>query len=118
MAELKIEDNNLVLELSRLEKAEGVHGNLRVPVSSVQSVEVLDDAHAPADHGFKFGTRLYGMTEVGTMSSKDKKVFAVVHRNTPRGIRVVLKGESHDEWIVGCDNPEEIVSAVSTHLTQ
>ena len=118
MAELKIEDGNLVLELSRLEKAEGVHGDLRVPVSSVQNVEVLEDAHTPADHGFKFGTRIYGTIEVGTMSSKDKKVFAAVHRNTPRGIRVVLQGESHDEWIVGCDNPEEVLSAISTHLTQ
>ena len=34
MAELQVEGGELVLHLSRPEKAEAVHGDLRVPVSS------------------------------------------------------------------------------------
>ena len=118
MAELKVENDKLLLKLSRLEKAESVHGDLSAPLSAVQSIDVLENAHLPADQGIKFGTRLPGMFEIGTMSSKGKKVFAVVHRSTPRGVRIVLQGESYDEWIVGCDDPEAVASAVSTHLAR
>lgn len=108
MAELAIEGNELVLHLTRVEKVESVHGELRVPVSSVQSVEVLDDAHEPADHGLKEGQRLPGVSEVATIHSDGKKIFAVVHHDTPRGLRIVLEGSSYDEWIVGCADPEDV----------
>ena len=113
VAGLRMEGDELVLRLSTLEKAEGMHGDLRVPLASVKSVEVLDDAHAPADVGFKFGTRLPGTVEVGTFTKRGHKVFAVVHRNTPRGVRVHLEGAAHDEWIVGCADPEAVAAAIS-----
>ncbi len=111
MAELRIEGSELVLHLTGLEKAEGVHGELRVPLSAVRAVEVLNNAHDPADTGFKVGTRIPGVIEVGTMHGT-KTVFACVHKGTPRGVRVVLDGAAHDEWIVGCENPEDIAAAI------
>ena len=44
MAELRLEGGELVLRLSGAEKAEAVHGDLRVPLSALRGVEVLDDA--------------------------------------------------------------------------
>jgi len=112
MAELRVEGGELVLQLSTLEKVEGVHGGLRVPLSAVRGVEVLDDAHEPADHGLKIGDRVPGVVEVGTIHTSGRKIFAAVHHDTPRGVRVLLEGASHDEWIVGCADPEAVAAGL------
>jgi uncharacterized protein len=112
MAELRVEGNELVLHLTGDEKLEAVHGDLRVPLNAVRSVEVLDDAHEPADHGFKVGTRLPRVTEVATVRTGGKKLFAAVHQDTPRGLRVLLDGQNYDEWIVGCADPEGVAASL------
>jgi hypothetical protein len=117
MAQLQVEGGELVLRLSALEKAEGVHGDLRVPLSAVRYVEVLADAHDPADGGFKVGTRIPRVIELGTILGAGRKIFAAVHHNTPRGLRIVLQGSSYDEWIVGAADPETVAQAVQAHLT-
>lgn len=113
MAELRVDGDELVLHLSSWEKAEGVHGDLRVPLSAVQGMEVLDDAHRPADVGLKVGTRIFGVVEVGTVHGTRRKSFAAVHHDTDRGVRVSLEGASYDEWIVGCGDPEAVVARLS-----
>jgi hypothetical protein len=115
MAELRIDGGELVLHLTTLEKVEGVHGDLRVPVSSVRGIEVLDDAHAPAGirAGVKIGTRLPGVIEVGTVQGRSKRIFAAVHHDTPRGLRVTLEGSAYVEWIVGCADPETVAAGLA-----
>lgn len=108
MAELLIEGDELVLELTRLEKLEAVHGSLRAPLASVRSVEVLEDAHQPADHGFKVGERLPGVSEVASIFADGQRLFAAVHRDTPRGVLVTFEGADYDAWIVGCADPEAV----------
>lgn len=110
MAELIVDGDELVLHLSAAEKLEGVHGDLRVPLTAVNGVEVLDDAHQAAGirMGFKIGTRIPGVIEVGSIQGGSQKLFAAVHHDTPRGLRVKLEGSSFDAWIVGCDDPEAI----------
>jgi hypothetical protein len=112
MAELLVEGAELVLHLSWGEKAGGVHGDLRVPLASVERAEVLADAHEPADHGVKIGERLPGVVEVGTIVGGGKKIFAAVHHDTPRGVRVLLVGAPYDEWVVGCADPEGVIEAL------
>jgi len=110
MAELKVDGNDLVLHLSLGEKVLGAHGDPRVPLSAIQSVEVLENAHEPADHGIKVGERLPGVVEVGTIYSDGKKMFAAVHHQTPRGLRIQFEGVKYDEWVVGCADPEAVIS--------
>jgi hypothetical protein len=113
MAELDLVGDDVVLHLDRLEKIEGVHGDLSVPRSAVTGVEVLDDAHRAADFAsIKVGTRLSGVVEVGTMHGTKRTVFAAVHHDTPRGVRLTLAGAAHDEWVVGCADPEAVVAAL------
>jgi hypothetical protein len=114
MADLRIDGNQLVLHLTAAEKIEGVHGDLRAPLSAVRGIEVLDDAHAPVGvrAGIKIGTRIPGVVEVGTVQGPAKRLFAVVHRDTPRGLRVRLEGTSYDEWIVGCADPESVAAGL------
>jgi hypothetical protein len=35
-------------------------------------------------------------------------LFAAVHHDTPRGLRIRLDGTPFDEWIVGCADPEAV----------
>ena len=110
MAELQIEGDELVLLLSPLEKAEALHGDLRVPRSSVRGVEILDDS-IHAVHGLKFpGSRWPGRFAIGTFIRPGAKSFVVVHHDTPRGIRVKLDGANHDEWIVGVADPDALAA--------
>lgn len=113
MAELRVEGDQLVLHLTRLEKLEAVHADLRAPLSSVRSVEVLEDAHEPADHGFKVGERLPGVSEVASIEGGGQRLFAVVHHDTPRGLRIVFEGTDYDAWIVGCADPESVKRQIS-----
>lgn len=106
MAELEVQGDELVLHLSGAEKLESVHGDLRAPRSAVSSVEILEDAHEPADHGFKVGERLPGYSEVAAVRTGGERLFAVVHHDTPRGVRVNFEGADYDAWIVGAADPE------------
>ena len=114
MADLRIDGNELVLHLSAAEKLEGVHGDPRAPLSAVRGVEVLDDAHGPAGvhAGIKIGTRIPGVIEVGVVQGASQRLFAAVHRNTPRGLRVRFEGTGFDEWIVGCADPEAVAAGL------
>jgi hypothetical protein len=115
MAELRLEGGELVLHLTGAEKAEAVHGDLRVPVSAIRGVEVLDDAHSwtGIDVGFKVGLRLPGVVTVATVHGHGEKVFVAVHGDTPRGVRVRLAGAPWDEWIVGCADPEAVAATLA-----
>lgn len=113
MATLRVDGQDLVLELSHAEHVEGVHRDLRAPLACVVDVAVLDDAHAAADAvGVKIGTRIPGVIAVGTIVGRHGRLFAAVHRTTPRGVRVTLTGADHDQWVVGCDDPEAVVAAI------
>ena len=116
MAELQREGAELVLHLSVAEKAEAVHGDLRVPLSALRSVEVLDDAHGwtGIGVGFKVGMRLPGVATVATVRGHGEKMFIAVHGDTPRGVRVRLEGVSWDEWIVGCADPEAVAATLAS----
>ena len=114
MAELSPEGNDLVVHLSLAEKAEAVHGDIRVPMSSVREVEVVDDAvHAVNAFTKSVGASWPGLFVIGTFHSQGSKVFAVVHHNTTRGVRVRLEGANFDELLVGCDAPEAVAARLS-----
>jgi hypothetical protein len=114
VADLRIENSELVLHLSAAEKVEGAHGDLHVLLSEVRGVEVLDDAHAPAGihAGVKLGMRIPGLVEVGTIQGGTKRLFVAVHHDTPRGLRVSFEGSHYDEWIVGLADPEAVAAGL------
>ena len=87
MAELQLEGRELALHLSGAEKAEAVHGDLRVPLSALRGVEVLDDAHAwtGTGVGFKVGMRVPRVATVAIVRGHGEKMFvAVPWRHAPR----------------------------------
>ncbi|MDA8297614.1 MAG: hypothetical protein M0004_13700 [Actinomycetota bacterium] len=114
MAELQVDGDTLVLRLARLEKLEAVHGDLRAPRAAVRAIAVLEDAHAPADRGLKVGERLPGRSEVATVHAQGERLFAAVHHDTPRGLRIDFQGTDYDAWIVGCADPEAVKAALES----
>lgn len=102
----------MVLHLTRVEELESVHGDLRAPLAAVRGVKILENAHQPADRGFKIGERLPGVSEVAIVRADGTRMFAAVHRATPRGVRIGFEGTGYDEWIVGCSDPETTKSQI------
>jgi hypothetical protein len=114
LAQLTREGDELVVVLSSLEKLEAAHGDVRVPVSSVRSIEVVDDA-VHAVPGLKvIGAGWPGRFAIGTYSDGPDRVrtFAVVHHDYPRGVRVQLEGERFDQLVISAEKPEAMVSQI------
>jgi hypothetical protein len=112
LAELTRQDDELVVALSTPEKIESAHGDVRVPMSSVRSVEVVDDA-VHAVPGLKvIGAGWPGRFAIGTFSGGPEgiKTFAVVHHDHPRGVRVQLEGERFDQLVISSEDPEAVAA--------
>ena len=108
MAELIVDNDNLVLKLTDIDKAEALHGDLCIPLTKVKKVEIIDDAQEMTRirTGFKVGMRMPGYASVATVRRSGYKAFVVVHHDTPQAIRVTLEDDSYNEWIVGTSEPE------------
>jgi hypothetical protein len=116
MAELLVDGDELVLHLTTFEELGSGHGDLRAPLAAVSSVQVLENAHEPADAGFKLiGGRWPGSFEIGTFLADGQRIFAAVHRDTPRGLLITFQGAHYSAWIVGCADPEEVQRSVEQH---
>jgi len=114
VAEVRVAGTDIVLALTEFEKVEAIHGPIKLPLASLHGAEVLDDA-IHAVHGLRApGTGVPGMVAVGTFRYGGKKLFAVVHHNTPRGVRLRFEGADFDEVIVGCDDPESVIGQLSS----
>ncbi|HEX4127113.1 MAG TPA: hypothetical protein VHX67_05995 [Acidimicrobiales bacterium] len=99
MAELQVDGDSLVLHLRALEKAEGVHGDIRVPLSSVRAVRPVDDAW-PERRGMRApGTGLPDLIAVGTRRGSFGKDFAAVHGKGP-AVVVELSGAEYGRLVV------------------
>lgn len=116
MAHLEIEGDELVLSLSRLEKIEGFHGDIRVPLSSVREVRYVADTW-PELRGIRApGTGVPGVIAVGTRRGGAIKDFAVVHGRGP-GIVVELAGAQFDRLVVSDDNAATVVDDLRSRIS-
>jgi hypothetical protein len=115
VADVRIEGDTLVVALTKLEKAEALHGDVRVPLSSVAGVDVLD---RPLEeiHGLRApGLGIPGRTAVGTWRSRDGKMFVVEHDRS-RAVRLRLRDQPYREIIVGSDEPETVAEMIRAAL--
>ena len=113
MAECSVRDDELIVTLSAVEKLEAIHGDVVVPLSSVLSVEIIEQP-LHYIHGIRVGTGIPGLTAVGTFTTKSTKIFGVIHHGQHRGVRIVLTGAQFDEIILGDVDPESTTARIST----
>jgi len=111
VAHFVVEGDQLALRMSASEHLEAMRGDVVVPLSSVRSVEVLDDAMSVI-HGIRVGTGIPGRIAVGTFTSTSARIFAVVHHRDRGGVRVNLSGAEFDELVVSTSDPDAVASSM------
>ncbi len=103
MARLSVDGDELVLDLSGLEKVEGFHGDIRVPVSAVRDVRYTTDPWSELRGIRAPGTGVPGVVAVGTRRAHGLKDFAVVHGKGP-AVVVELEGAEFARLVVTDDD--------------
>ncbi|MFL6048676.1 MAG: hypothetical protein ACJ738_02780 [Gaiellales bacterium] len=113
MAELQIEESELVLHLSSVEKTEGLHGDVRLPLSAVTSARSVDDLWQELRGMRAPGTGVPGTLAVGTWQGGFGKDFAVVHGHGP-GVVVEVAGEEYARLLVSMADADVIATHLAT----
>jgi hypothetical protein len=117
VADLDVEGSELVLRMGALEKAESVHGDIRVPLSAVQDVRSVDDPW-PELRGMRApGTGLPGVIAVGTRRGSFGKDFAAVHGKGP-AVVVDLDGTDFSRLVVTSDDAAARARRITQALGQ
>ncbi len=112
MAELQIEGDQLVVHLRALEKAEGAHGDIRLPLTAVTAVRAVDDPW-PELRGIRApGTGVPNVIAVGTRRGKFGRDFAAVHGKGP-AVVVELDGAAYGRLVVTLDEAAARTQAVA-----
>ena len=112
VADLEVEGDELVLHLQAIEKAEGVHGDIRVPLSAVTAVRSVDDPW-PELRGVRApGTGLPNVIAVGTRRGDFGKDFAAVHGKGP-AVVVELEGARFSRLVVTADDAAARAASVA-----
>jgi hypothetical protein len=108
VAELRIDDDSVTVELSAAEKVECLHGDLVVPRSAVASARAVLDGMAEV-HGLRApGTGVPGMVLAGTFRDGGSRTFAVCHHRRP-AVVLELDGQSFDRVVVTVEDPQAVV---------
>lgn len=115
MARLSVDGDELVLDLSGMEKVEGLQGDIRVPLGSVREVRFVEDPW-PELRGMRApGTGVPGVIAVGTRRGGGIKDFAAVHGQGP-AVVVELEGASFDRLVVTEDDAESEASELKRQV--
>jgi len=120
VAELVLEGDQVVLRLTTRERLLAAHRDVRVPVSAVTSVELVE---APIQRirglrpryfkvvgGYWPGLFAYGSFFDGTVR---RRLFAAVGGRTRRGVEVGLVGARYSRLVVSLDQPEVTKAALT-----
>ena len=120
MADITRDGDQIVLKLSTGERIMAVHRDVRVPLSAVQSVDVVDEPirriQGLKPRNFKvFGGYWPGWFAYGSFfdGSVRRRLFAAANGRKPRGLEITLGGAKYTRLIVSLDHPD----AAKTTLT-
>jgi hypothetical protein len=90
VAELIVQGSDLVLHLPVTQKILGFHGDIRVPLTSVQSVAAVDKPWLALRGRRMAGTALRGSTAIGTWIHGDREFDFCVLRHQLKAVQVDL----------------------------
>jgi hypothetical protein len=120
MANIAREDNEIVLKLSTGERIIAMHRDVRVPLSAVKSVDVVDEPicriQGLKPRNFKvFGGYWPGRFAYGSFfdGAVRRLLFAAVNGRKPRGLEIALDDAKYIRLIVSLDHPDAAKTALS-----
>ena len=108
MATLRREGNELVVRLNDLEKLGSLHGDVRVPWSSVREVRLSEQPFRELGGLRAPGTGLPGVIALGTWRGRGQKDFAALYRGGP-AVVVTLEGAPWGRLLVSDHNAAALV---------
>lgn len=115
MAELRIDDADLVVHLSPLEKLGALRGDVRVPLSKITEVRVSDRPWSELRGIRAPGTGFPGLLSLCTRRRPGIRDFAAVYGRTP-AVVVETTGADFDRLVVSRHDAEESALMITRHL--
>lgn len=120
MADIVREGSEIILRLSTGERVLAVHRDVRVPLSAVKGVDVIDEPirriQGLKPRNFKlFGSYWPGWLAYGSFfdGAARRLLFAAVNGRKPRGLEITLDGARYTRLIVSLDDPEATRTALT-----
>jgi hypothetical protein len=115
-AALVIDNGELVLRLSPLQRLGALHGDIRVPLAAVERVEVSADPWR-ALHGLRApGTGLPGVIALGTWRRRGGKDFVALRGRGP-GVVVHLRDGPFGRLLVSARDAEAVACELRAACT-
>ena len=121
MVDIVRDGSQIVLKLSVGEHILAMHRDVRVPLSAVAGVVVVDGPirriqglkprHSKVFGGYWPGWFAYGSFFDGAVH---RLLFAAVNGRKPRGLEITLDGAKYTRLIVSLDHPDDSKSALTT----
>jgi hypothetical protein len=120
MADVAREGNEIVIRLSTGERIMAMRRDVRVPLSAMKSVDVVDEPirrikglkprNSKVFGGYWPGWFAYGSFFDGTVR---KRLFAAVNGRKPRGLEITLGGAKYTRLLVSLDQPDAAKTALT-----
>jgi hypothetical protein len=115
VAVLSADGSDLVVTMSEVENFEALHRDIRVPLSTVRAVRVVDDAW-PELRGIRApGTGIPGVIAVGTRRGSFGKDFVVVHGKDP-AVVIEFAGAAYSRIVVTTPEATSVAAEIQRHL--
>jgi len=120
VAHVAREGSEIVIRLSAGERIMAMHRGVRVPISAVKSVDVVDEPirriQGLKPRNFKvFGGYWPGWFAYGALfeGAVRQLLFAAVNSRNPRGLEITLDGAKYTRLIVSLDHPDDAKTALT-----
>ncbi|HET9690109.1 MAG TPA: hypothetical protein VFP61_03080 [Acidimicrobiales bacterium] len=113
MAELVIDGDDLVVRLTRWQKAMAAHGDVRVPLSAVRRVGVPDSKWLALRGWRSTGLNVPGKASFGTRRHGDGYDFVAVSGAHDEAVCVELNGQRFGQLVVSADDAPAVADRVA-----
>lgn len=110
MATMELEGQEVVIELARNERWLGLLPNLRIPLSSIESVDTVPDGRR-AVHGVRAPGLGGPYRLIGTWRARGDKQYVCVRRGQP-AVRIVVAGQRYRTVLFGSDDATSLTLSV------
>jgi hypothetical protein len=100
VAELRVEDDQLVLHLPMRQKIIGFHNDIRVPLTAVRSVSAVEKPWLRLRGRRMAGTAMRGVAAIGTWIHGDRQFDFCVVRRQQQAVQVDLNAGRFERFLV------------------
>jgi hypothetical protein len=114
MGHLRIDGDELVLALSRLEKLEALHGDVRLPLDKVRHVRVVIDPWSELRGVRAPGTGIPRVIAMGSRRSSFGKDFAAVHGAGSAVVVDLCSEARYHRLVVTDENAQRVAAAIES----